>query len=84
MITNKNDKTKIKVTQAMLVDMEKASRLKVVTGFERSLLADRVEAVNKYSMGAVITSSQLEVIREMARRYDSVVGTGLIDEEDKK
>jgi hypothetical protein len=84
MITNKNDKTKIKVTQDILVDMEKASRLRVVTGFERSLLADRVGAVNQYSKGAVITSSQLEVIREMARRYDSVVGTGLIDEEDKK
>jgi hypothetical protein len=76
-----NNKTKIKITQAILIQMEKASRLRVVTGFERRLLLDRVGAVEQYSMGAVITVAQFEVIEEMAKRYDLVV-RGSLDEEE--
>lgn len=68
-----NDKTKIKVTERILVAMEKASRLKVVTGFERRLLQDRIDAVGHYSMGAVITKSQVKVLEEMAQRYDKTL-----------
>ena len=64
------DKAKPKITKDILVMMEKASRLKVVTEFERRLLADRVSAVDTYSMAAVITTSQYKVIEDMAIRYD--------------
>lgn len=80
-VKEENDKTKIKISQAMLIAMEKASRLKVVTGFERRLLADRLAAVDEYSMGAVMTISQFQVIEEMAKRYDLATGGHLDGEE---
>jgi hypothetical protein len=80
-VKEESDKTKIKITRAILIQMEKAARLKVVTGFEKRLLLDRVGAVEQYSMGAVITEAQFEVIEEMAKRYDLVV-RGSLDEEE--
>jgi hypothetical protein len=72
-VKDESDKTKIKITRAILVQMEKAARLKVVTGFEKRLLLDRIGAVEQYSMGTVITVAQFEVIEEMATRYDLAV-----------
>jgi len=68
------DKEKIPIGEDIFVKMEKASRLNVVSGFEKRLLSNRMMAIEDYGMKAVITKAQIEVIEEMARRYDLAVG----------
>ncbi len=75
------DKTKRKVNEPVPILIEKAARLKVVTGFEKSLLRDRMVAVDEYSMKAVMTVGQLEVISDMASRYDALRYNGFLRED---
>jgi UDP-N-acetylglucosamine enolpyruvyl transferase len=63
---------KQEIDLAFLVMLEKASRLNVLTGFESNVLQDRIEAVQTYSMKAVVSKKQLKMISEMACRYDAL------------
>lgn len=64
---------KQQITNGIILLMEKASRLNIKTGYEQAILDDRIKAVEKFSMKAVISESQLGVIGEMAERYDEVM-----------
>ena len=68
-----------KVTEEFLVTIEKAARLKVITGFEKRVLKDRKAAIEEYSMKAVFTAAQFEVLTAMALRYDAVKRRGTDD-----
>ncbi len=68
------DKTKRLINESVLLLMEKAARLKAPTGFEKRLLHDRMTGVEQFSLKAVISVSQLEVITAMASRYDALIG----------
>lgn len=68
------DEPKKPLTTAILIMLEKACRLKVVTGFEKRFLIDRCDAVERFSMKAVFSRKQIEVIEEMAARHDEVIG----------
>lgn len=81
-MTREDDKEKVKIGYSELVLMEKAARLKVKTGFEKRLLMDRMDAVERFSDKAVITKKQLMCIENMAYRYDALRYDALMEDED--
>lgn len=59
------------ITPDILVVMEKAAKLKVMTGYEEKILGNRMRALKEYSMKTQVTPKQLEVFQDMADRYDA-------------
>lgn len=60
------------VDREIAILLEKASSVKIKSDFEKKVLADRIEAFENYGFKAVITKKQLELIQDMADRFDAV------------
>jgi hypothetical protein len=63
---------KKKVTVEILIKMEKALRLKALTGFEEDIVRDRRMALRRYNMKTVFSEKQMEILDELAERYDQI------------